>query len=292
MIPIPYPNILGMSFAGTVESVGPDVSDFKPGDRIATIRDGPKAADPRFGAYQQYALASQTSASKLPDGVSLENAATSILNLASVTTAFSLYMGLDRPSLAGKPAANGKKILVYGGSSSTGGLAISYATAAGYQVVTTSSPKHRDFVQSLNPSTIIIDHSQPSKNITANIESHGPYDAVFDTIGLAPVPELLGEYLQSIGGGTYYSLVYPEKPLPENVQCIFAPYSLALDKPENRDFRTWFYTELVPKGLEKGIITATRPQWVVGGLDHAQKALDLMMDGKVSGGKLLIDPSS
>jgi len=237
MIPIPYPNILGMSFAGIVESVGPDVADFKPGDRIATVRDGPKAADPRFGAYQQFALASQTSTSKLPDVVSLESAAASILNLAAAAAAFSIHMGLDRPSPASKAGRNGKKVLIYGGSSPAGGLATSYATAAGYEVITTSSSRHKDFVQSLGPS-IIIDHAQSSKDILSGIQSHGPYDAIFDAIGLPPVIDVLTEYLHSVGGGKFYSLLGSESPLPEDVQCIFAPYSLALDKPEYSAFRT------------------------------------------------------
>ena len=279
-----------MSFGGIVESVGADVTDFKPGDRIVTVRDGPKAADPRFGAYQQYALASQTSTSKLPDSVTLETGATSILNLAAVTAALSMFMGLDRPSLATKAEANGKKILIYGGSSSAGGLATSYATAAGYEVITTSSPQNKDFVQSLGPSTII-DHSQPGKELVSNIQSHGPYEAILDSIGLSSVIDLLAEYLHSVGGGAFYSLLAADKPLPDDVECKFAPYSLALDKPEHKEFRTWFYTELVPRGLETGVVLPTRPQWVNGGLGQAQEALDLMIEGKVSSKKLLMDPS-
>lgn len=280
-----------MSFAGIIERVGPDVADFKIGDRVATVRDGLKAADPRFGAYQQYALASQTSTSKLVGGVTIESGATSILNLAAVATALSIYMGLDRPSIASKVESNGKRILIYGGSSSTGGLATSYATAAGYEVITTSSPQNKAFVQSLGLSTII-DHSQPRDELLKSIRSHGPYDAIFDTIGLPHVADLLAEYLESTGGGTYYSLLAPEKPLPDNVQCKFAPYSLALDKPEHQEFRAWFYNELVPRGLDTGVIVPTKPQWVDGGLGQAQQALDLMMEGKVSGRKLLLDPST
>ncbi|KAK4940570.1 hypothetical protein LTR10_019329 [Elasticomyces elasticus] len=291
LIPIPYPNVLGMSFAGIVESVGPDVSSFKPGDEVATVRDGSKGGDPRFGAYQQYALASQTSTAKLPHGVTLETGATSILNLAAVATALSIYMGLDRPSFTSKAEANGKKILIYGGSSPAGGLATSYATAAGYEVITTSSPKNKDFVQSLQPS-IIIDHTQPGEEILSNIRSHGPYEAIFDAIGSSDVTEVLAEYLTSIGGGSYNSLNVSEGPLPANVERKFAPYSLSMDKPEHADFRTWFYTELVPKGLQTGIITPTRPQWIDGGLGQAQKALDLMMEGKISSRKLLTDPSA
>jgi NADPH:quinone reductase-like Zn-dependent oxidoreductase len=280
-----------MSFAGIVDKVGPDVTEFKPGDRVATVRDGPKAADPRFGAYQNYALASQTSTSKLPEGVTLESGATSILNLAAVAAALSIFMGLDRPSLLNKADATGKKILIYGGSSSAGSLATSYATAAGYEVITTSSPRNRDFVQSLGSSTII-DHSEPREELFKQVRAHGPYDAIFDAIGLPPASDVLPEYLHSIGGGTYYSLLGSDKALPEDVQCKFAPYSLSLDKPEHEAFRSWFYTELVPRGLQAGVIVPTRPQWVDGGLGHAQDALDLMIEGKVSGKKLVTDPNA
>jgi NADPH:quinone reductase-like Zn-dependent oxidoreductase len=279
-----------MSLAGTVESVGPDVVAFKAGDRIATVRDGPKAADPRFGAYQQYALASVTSSSRLPDGVTFEAAAASILNTAAVATALSIHMGLDRASLMGKAEKNGKKILVYGGSSSAGGLATSYATAAGYEVVTTSSPKHNDFVRALGPS-VVIDHTKSGNQVLSDIRSHGPYDAIFDTIGTLAVTDILAEYLHSIGGGVYYSVLGAEKPLPAGVEKKFAPYSLAMDQPQHHDFRTWFYRELVPKGLESGILVPTRPQWLEGGLTRAQEALDLMIEDKVSGRKLLMDPS-
>lgn len=291
IIPIPYPNILGISFAGVVESVGPDVEGFKTGDRVATVRDGPKAADPRFGAFQQYALVSQTSTSKLPEAVALETGATSILNLAAVATAFSIHMGLDRPPVDSKAASNGKKLLIYGGSSSAGGLATCYATAAGYDVITTSSPEHKDYVRSLGPSTII-DHSQPAETVLSHIQSHGPYDAIFDAIGLPPTFDVLGKYLSAIGGGVFYSTGVSQKPLPDKVELKFAPYSLWMDKPEHSEFRTWFYNELVPKGLESRIIKPTRPEWLEGGLATAQKALDLMMEGKVSGKKLLLDPNA
>lgn len=281
-----------MSFAGIVEQVGPSVEGFKVGDRVATVRDGPKAADPRFGAYQQYALASQTSTAKLGEEVALESGASTILNLAAVATALSLHIGLDRPDLSGKPAAsNGQKVLIYGGSSSAGGLAICYAAAAGYEVVTTSSPQHTDFVRSLGPATIL-DHTQAGSTLAQEIAAHGPYTAIFDAIGLAPVTDVLSTYLQTVNGGVYYSVLAPDKPLPAGVEKRFAPYSLSMDKPENSGFRTWFYSELVPKGLQTRAIKPTRPQWLEGGLDQAQNALDLMFQDKVSGRKLLLDPSS
>jgi NADPH:quinone reductase-like Zn-dependent oxidoreductase len=207
----------------------------------------------------------------LPDKVTVETGATSILNLAAVSTAFSLHIGLDRAVPTSKAESKGKKILIYGGSSPAGGLGTSYATAAGYEVVTTSSPKNKEFVQSLGPSSII-DHTLPQEEVISSIQSHGPYEVVFDAIGLPPVTDILGKYLHGIGGGTYWSVGVPEKPLPDDVKCNFRPYSLAMDQPANHEFRTWFYQELVPKGLETGTIVPTRPQWIEAGLGQAQEA--------------------
>ena len=290
MIPIPYPNVLGMSFSGTVESVGPDVTKVKAGDKVAVVRTRFTSGDARFGAFQQYALASETSTSKLPDSVSLEAGASSILNLAAIAACFGLFMGIEKPTLAGKPTSNGKKMFIYGGSSPLGGLAVSYAVGAGYQVVTTSSPKHKDFVQALKP-TAVLDHR--TSDLAEELASHGPYDAIFDAIGLPPATDLIASYLHSVGGGKYYTTIPPagsEKPIPDDVQRLTQPFSFALDEASNADFRDWFYDELVPRGLESGVIVPTRAQWLEGGLVKAQEALDMMLEGKVSGKKLLLDP--
>jgi hypothetical protein len=63
-----------------------------------------------------------------------------------------------------------------------------------------------------------------------------------------------------------------------------------LEDPANKDLREWFYKELIPKGLENGVVVPTRPQVVPGGLDQIQHALDIMMENKVSGHKLVLYP--
>jgi NADPH:quinone reductase-like Zn-dependent oxidoreductase len=250
-------------------------------------------ADSRYGAYQQYPLGVAANSSKLPDSVSFEAAAASILNLSAASAALTIFGGLDRPDLSGSlPARQGKKVLIYGGSSSTGGFAIRYARAAGYEVVTTSSPRHRAYVESLQPDTII-DHSGPAAEIEESIRANGPYHFIFDTIGLPPVTNILVSYVDSLGGGSYNTMIPPvggEKPIPDHVQRKFQPYNFAFETPENKHLKTWLFEELIPKGLESGVIVPTRPQWVEGGLEKVQEALDLMGDDKVSGAKLVLDP--
>jgi NADPH:quinone reductase-like Zn-dependent oxidoreductase len=292
ILPIPYPNILGLSFAGTVEAVGAGVDSFKPGDRVVSARTGNASGDSRFGSFQKYALALTASTFKVPDSVSLEAAVTPIVNLGTVVSALSIHLGLERPPISGPANPKQRKVLIYGGSSSVGGLATKYASAAGYEVTTTSSPNNRTFVESLGPKHII-DHTQTPEAIVQQLKEHGPYDAILDCIGLPPVTKIFYDYLGSIGGGRYYTTLPPFGPeihQPENVERVFASYSLALNQPEHADLAQWLYKEYLPRGLESGLIIPTRPEIIPGGLEKVQHALDLMNQGRVSGRKLILYP--
>lgn len=282
---------MGTSFAGSVEAIGPSVTTFQTGDSIAVIRPHAEVGNPHFGAFQKYALATVSSSSKLPSSVPVAGAAATILNLAAVVSALSIHLNLSRPPLDGKPQPQGKKVLIYGGSSSSGGLAIKYAVTAGYTVITTSSPQNKGFVSSLGPAHII-DHTLPSSSITDELKSQGPFSAIFDTIGIAPVTDILSAYLSSVGGGAYNTLIPPmgNKPIPANVERKFAAYSSAFEEEANKDISRWFFEEYVPKGLESELIVPTRQHVVEGGLGKVQEVLDLMLQGGVSGHKLVLDP--
>lgn len=62
----------GDDIAGIVSSVGSEVVDFKPGDRVASLH---KLKDPH-GSYAEYALGEDFSTFFLPADVSFEAAAT------------------------------------------------------------------------------------------------------------------------------------------------------------------------------------------------------------------------
>lgn len=74
-----------------------------------------------------------------------------VLPLATSTAACALFqsdqLGLRPPSPDPQPA--GQTVLVWGGSTSVGSNAIQLAVAAGYQVITTASPRNFDYVRSL-----------------------------------------------------------------------------------------------------------------------------------------------
>ena len=282
---------MGTSFAGTIESVNGSSSLFKPGEKIATIRPPKEIGNPDFGAFQRYGLATIAASSLIPPSVTLHAASATILNLATVVSALSIHLKLARPPLTGDPTHQGKKVLIYGGSSSCGGLAIKYAVSAGYTVVTTSSPKNKDFVSFLGPAHII-DHTLTAGEIVAELQAQGPYNAIFDTIGVATVTDIMSEYLSSIGGGEYNTLIPPmgNKPLPANVERKFAPYNWAFAEEQNKEISKWLFEDYLPRGLESGLIVPTRQHVVGGGLGRVQEVLDLMLAGGVSGHKLVMNP--
>ena len=145
-----YPAVLGSDVAGEVIAVGSDVTRFKPGDRVVGFgAGGDKGHTAAEGAFQEYVVLRAHMTSPIPDGLSFEDAA--VLPLGVCTAASGLFqrdfLALWHPSAA--PASPGETLLVWGGSTSVGGNAIQLATAAGYDVVTTCSPRNFDYVKRL-----------------------------------------------------------------------------------------------------------------------------------------------
>ncbi|KAF9883577.1 hypothetical protein FE257_003176 [Aspergillus nanangensis] len=286
-----YPAITGFTFGGTVLQIGVDVTSVKPGDRVAAARWGWTGGDDRFGAFQQYPLALEQNLIKLDPQGSLEHASGVIANLATAIAAVSICMGLKFPPVTGKAEKTGNKVFIYGGSSSVGGLAVKYASDAGYDVVTTSSPKNWQLVESREP-THIIDHTQSRDKVIAETQAHGPYVGYLEAIGSAEVTELMGELLSEKGGVFFSMSPTPvDGQLARNVEKKFFGYSEVLvSDPENQKARKWYMEEYLPEGLRNGNIFSNPILCVSGGLGAVQEALDLLYDGKVSGQKVVVNP--
>lgn len=158
---VSYPAILGSDVAGDVVAVGPSVSRFQPGDRVLGLALGIDKLANRAceGAFQHYVILRQEAAAPLPDGIGFERAA--VLPLAVATAASGLFLddqlGLCRPC-AQTPEPTGKTLLIWGGSTSVGSAAIQLAVAAGYEVVSTASPRNFEHVRRLGASQVFDYH--------------------------------------------------------------------------------------------------------------------------------------
>ena len=159
---IKYPFVLGSDLAGEVVEVGSGVSRFKVGDRVLAHAVGADKKRNRAaeGAFQAYTVVLAHMAAPIPSTLSFESAC--VLPLGLSTAACGLFqkdqLVLQHPSAT--PTPTGKTLLVWGGSTSVGSNAIQLAVAAGYEVITTASPRNFDYVRKLGASRVFDYHGK------------------------------------------------------------------------------------------------------------------------------------
>ena len=150
---------LGVDFAGTVEAVGINVRQFKPGDEVF----GGKT-----GAFAEYIAISDDGALALkPENVTFEQAAS--IPIAAVTALQALR---DKGQL--KP---GQKVLINGASGGVGTFAVQIARSYGAEVTGVCSTRNVEMVRSIGADHVI-DYTQ--EDYTAS-DRH--YDLIIDNVG-------------------------------------------------------------------------------------------------------------
>ena len=161
---VKYPIVLGSDVAGEVVEVGPAVNAklFKVGDRVVgnavgMDKRGNGAAE---GGFQEYTVLRSNMAAPIPADLSYERAC--VLPLGLSTASCGLFMkdqlALQYPSLPPKPT--GQTVVIWGGSTSVGCNAIQLARAAGYEVITTASPRNFEYMKQLGASHVLDYHSE------------------------------------------------------------------------------------------------------------------------------------
>jgi NADPH:quinone reductase-like Zn-dependent oxidoreductase len=148
----------GADFAGTVEAVGKDVTQFKPGDRVF----GGAA-----GAFAEYLTFRGNRAALIPDDVSFEEAAS--LPIAAITALQALR---DKGKI--EP---GQKVLINGASGGVGTFAVQIAKSMGAEVTGVCSTRNVEMVRSLGANHVI-DYRKEDYT-----ESAGQYDVIVDMVG-------------------------------------------------------------------------------------------------------------
>src|SRR6266699_2787418 len=128
---------LGVDFAGTVEAVGKNVTQFKPGDEVF---------GGRGGAFAEYVCPRADRAVALkPANITFEQAAS--VNIAGITALQALR---DK----GKVQA-GQKVLINGASGGVGTFAVQIAKSFGADVTGVCSTRNLDMVRSLGADHVI-----------------------------------------------------------------------------------------------------------------------------------------
>jgi len=121
----PLPFVPGSSIAGTIESVGEKVTNFKPGDKVVSFS--------FLGGLAEKLVIPANSAVALPDGISLADAS-------------NFFMAYATGVLGIQQLANtkeGESVLVLGASGTTGTAAIEIANALGAKVIACASTEEK-----------------------------------------------------------------------------------------------------------------------------------------------------
>ncbi|OBT79849.1 hypothetical protein VF21_01536 [Pseudogymnoascus sp. 05NY08] len=287
---IQYPTILGCDIAGEVVEVGSSITRFKLGDRVVAAATG-LTSGTAHGAFQTYSVVAENLTSPIPASITYSQAA--VLPLAISTAASGLfqkdYLGLQHPTVPPKPT--GETLLVWGGATSVGCNAIQLAVAAGYEVITTSSPKNFDYVRGLGASAVF-DYSSPT--VTADILAAfaGKKSAGAIAIGAvdpavnAGVTKACVDIVAGSEGRKFVAMAVQFDPtqLPEGVGAKFI---FGSDLKDN-EVGPAVFEHFLPKALEEGVFKcALEPLEGGQGLESIQEAFELSKKG-VSAQKVVV----
>ena len=153
---------LGSDVAGIVEAVGPNVTRFRPGDRVFA-----DLFSSGQGSFAEKVVAPEKAFLPIPDGMSFETAST------LPHSAILALQGLrDR---SGKPVQKDSKVLIGGASGNVGPFAVQIAKSMGADVTGVCRTEKVDFVRSLGADHVI-DYTKT--DFTATGER---YDWILDT---------------------------------------------------------------------------------------------------------------
>lgn len=117
--------VAGMDFSGTVVALGRNVkaaAAIKVGDRVCGAVQGMHSLTPSVGAFAQYVGASDVVTLKLPEHMSFEEGAS--LGSGVGTVGLALFQSLELLGTPDSPTNAPRDVLVYGGSTATGTMAI------------------------------------------------------------------------------------------------------------------------------------------------------------------------
>jgi NADPH:quinone reductase len=163
------PAILGMDFAGTIESVGEGVKGYSIGDEVYGCAGG--LAD-LPGTLAEYIVADSKLIAHKAKNLSMREAAA--LPLVAITA----YEGLQRAGIK-----QGQKVLVHGGSGGVGHVALQLAKYWGADVYSTGGgEKQLALIESLG-ATGINYKTEPVQQYVAKHTGGAGFDLVFDSVG-------------------------------------------------------------------------------------------------------------
>jgi NADPH2:quinone reductase len=156
----------GSEAAGTVEELGPGVTGFAAGDTVASVS--------VLGSYAEYALVPATQLVKVPQGLSMEQAAAAMLQgMTAHYLSHSTY-----------PLKAGDTALIHAGAGGVGLLLTQMASRLGARVITTvSTPAKAKLSRAAGASNVILYTKQDFEAEVKRLTGGKGVDVVYDSVG-------------------------------------------------------------------------------------------------------------
>ena len=167
LYPLTLPSELGMEASGIIKEVGPDVSNFSVGDKVAY------AALP-LGAYSTHRIFKTNNLVKVPDDIDLTLAAT--LMTKGLTTFYLLHKTY--------PVTSGETILFHAAAGGVGQIFCQWAKSLGCKVIGTVGNDEKASLAKKNGCDEVINYSKEdfSKKVMELTDGKG-LPVVYDGVG-------------------------------------------------------------------------------------------------------------
>jgi len=163
---VDLPAVLGMEAAGVVEEVGKEVTEVRPGDRVAYAM--------ARGSYAEYAVVPAWQLVKIPDGIGLNSAAAAILQ--GMTAHYLTHSTFHLKS--------GDTCLVHAAAGGAGRLIVQMAKMLGARVLgTTSTEAKAEIARQAGIDEIIFYTKQDFEAEVKRLTSGRGVDVVYDSVG-------------------------------------------------------------------------------------------------------------
>jgi NADPH2:quinone reductase len=160
------PLVPGSEAAGTVEELGPGVTGFADGDAVASVA--------VLGSYAEYALVSAAGLVKVPDGVTMEQAAAVMLQ----------GMTAHYLTTSTFPLKKGDSALVHAGAGGVGLLLTQMAAKIGARVITTCSTEEKaELSREAGASDVILYTEKEFEPEVKRLTGGKGVDVVYDSVG-------------------------------------------------------------------------------------------------------------
>lgn len=264
-----WPLVLGIDAVGVVAESGSEL--FMQGDRV--VLNGAGAGEDRDGGYAERVLAPAASLVRVPDRISLAQAAA--VGTAGFTAAIAA-LAVEEHGLA----PGDGEVLVTGAAGGAGSIAISLLAGRGYKVVASTGRVEQEsaYLTDLG-ATRIIDRRELSEPIAAPLQEQR-WSAVIDAVGSHTLVNALAQTRYggiAISYGLAQGIDLPGTVLPFILRAVTLTGANSVDAPAPLRERAW---TMLGKEMNLDALDAmTTTVGLTGTLDLAES----MLRGQVRG---------